>query len=50
MLEGELDAWIDGDLHRVRASDLVAFPSGTGICHTFLNNGEHEAKLLSGFT
>ena len=32
----------------VRAGDLVAFPAGTGICHTFINDGDREALLLSG--
>ena len=32
----------------MNAGDLAAFPSGTGICHTFLNDGEHEAVLLVG--
>ncbi len=48
VVEGELDAWIDGELHRVRTGDFIAFPAGTGICHTFLNNGEKDALLLSG--
>ena len=48
VLEGEIDAWIDGDLHRMRAGDLAAFPAGTGISHTFLNNGNHDAVLLVG--
>jgi len=48
VLEGEIDAWIDGELHRMRAGDLAAFPSGTGICHTFLNDGDREATLLVG--
>ena len=48
VVEGEVDAWIDGELHRMRAGDLAAFPSGTGICHTFLNDGDREALLLSG--
>ena len=48
VIEGEVDAWIDGDLHRLRAGDFVAFPAGTGICHTFLNDGERDALLLSG--
>lgn len=48
MLDGEVDAWIDGELHRMKAGDLAAFPSGTGICHTFLNNGASEATLLVG--
>jgi uncharacterized cupin superfamily protein len=48
VIEGEVDAWIDGHLHRMRAGDLAAFPAGTGICHTFINNSEHEALLLGG--
>jgi uncharacterized cupin superfamily protein len=48
VLDGEVDAWIDGELHRMKAGDLAAFPAGTGICHTFLNNGEREATLLVG--
>jgi uncharacterized cupin superfamily protein len=48
VLEGEVDAWIDGELHAMRVGDLAAFPAGTGICHCFINNGEHEALLLVG--
>jgi uncharacterized cupin superfamily protein len=48
VLGGEIDAWVDGMLHRMRAGDLAAFPAGTGICHTFINNGDREALLLVG--
>src|SRR5262245_185752 len=48
VVEGELDAWIDGELLRVRAGDFIAFPAGTGICHTFLNDGDRDAVLLAG--
>lgn len=48
VLEGEVDAWIDGSLHRMRPGDFAAFPAGTGICHCFINNGGHEALLLVG--
>ena len=48
VLEGEIDAWIDGELHRMTRGDLAAFPAGTGICHSFLNNGERDALLLVG--
>jgi uncharacterized cupin superfamily protein len=30
------------------AGDLAAFPCGTGICHTFLNNGQQDALVLVG--
>ena len=48
VVEGEVDAWINGDLHRMVAGDLAAFPAGTGICHCFINNGERDALLLVG--
>jgi uncharacterized cupin superfamily protein len=48
VIEGEVDAWIDGHLHRMVAGDLAAFPAGTGICHCFINNGDREALLLVG--
>lgn len=48
VLEGEVDAWIDGCLNRMVAGDLAAFPAGTGIAHTFLNNAIDDAVLLVG--
>lgn len=48
VIEGEISAWIDGEVHRLKAGDFVAFPAGTGICHTFINDGERDACLLSG--
>jgi uncharacterized cupin superfamily protein len=48
VLEGEVDAWIDGVIHRMRPGDFAAFPAGTGICHCFINNGADQALLLVG--
>ncbi len=48
VISGELDAWIDGHLHRMTAGDLAAFPAGTGTCHSLLNNGNADAVLLIG--
>jgi uncharacterized cupin superfamily protein len=48
VIEGEISAWIDGELHPLRAGDFVAFPAGTGVSHTFINDGERDARLLSG--
>jgi len=46
VLEGKPDVWIDGHLHELVEGDGVAFPAGTGIAHTFLNNSDAEVHLL----
>jgi uncharacterized cupin superfamily protein len=46
VIEGRPDAWIEGVLHSLSPGDSVAFPAGTGICHTFLNNTAEEVRLL----
>ena len=46
VLEGNPDVWIDGNLQRLEPGNSVAFPAGTGICHTFLNNTACEVRLL----
>jgi uncharacterized cupin superfamily protein len=48
VVAGVVEAWIDGDLHRMTAGDLAAFPAGTGICHCFINNSDREVLLLVG--
>ncbi|MBV8604508.1 MAG: cupin domain-containing protein [Pelomonas sp.] len=48
VIDGEVDAWIDGTLHRMTAGELAAFPAGTGISHCFINNGTRDALLLVG--
>jgi uncharacterized cupin superfamily protein len=48
VISGEVDCWVDGNLHRMRAGDLAAFPAGTGICHSFINNSDGETLLLVG--
>jgi len=48
VVDGEVDAWINGDLHRMVAGDLAAFPAGTGICHCFINNSERDVLLFVG--
>lgn len=46
VLEGTPDAWLDGELHRLKPGDSVGFPAGTGQCHSFINNTETEVRLL----
>jgi uncharacterized cupin superfamily protein len=46
VLSGRPDVWIDGVLHPLVPGDSVAFPAGTGICHTVLNNTDAEVTLL----
>jgi len=46
VLEGRPDVWLDGHLQALVPGDSVAFPAGTGISHTFLNNTQEEVRLL----
>lgn len=46
VLEGSPHVWINGNLHALMPGDAVAFPAGTGICHTFINNSNEEVRLL----
>jgi uncharacterized cupin superfamily protein len=46
VIEGRPDVWIDGELHALEPGDSVAFPAGTGICHTFLNNTNEDVRLM----
>jgi uncharacterized cupin superfamily protein len=48
VIEGQVDAWIDGTIHKMKAGDLAAFPVGTGVSHCFINNTDREVLLLVG--
>lgn len=48
VLDGTPSVWIDGVVHALRVGDFVALPSGTGVCHTFLNDSDHDARILVG--
>jgi uncharacterized cupin superfamily protein len=44
--EGRPSLWIDGHLFELAAGDSVAFPAGTGIAHSFINDSDAPVKLL----
>jgi len=46
VLEGNPQAWIDGNVYDLVPGDAVGFPSGTGITHTILNNSCEPVRLL----
>lgn len=48
VLSGNPDVWIDGEVYPLVKGDFVAFPSGTGIAHTFINNSDQFCLLLVG--
>jgi uncharacterized cupin superfamily protein len=48
VIEGNPHVWIDGEIHELAPGDFVAFPAGTGIAHTFLNNTKKTCVLLVG--
>ena len=48
VLEGNVSVWVDGVLYPMRPGAFAAFPSGTGICHCFINNSRRDVLLLVG--
>ena len=46
VLAGRPEVWIDGHLHPLQPGDAAAFPAGTGMAHTFINNTDTEVRLL----
>ena len=48
VVKGKPDVWINGEIYPLSEGDFVAFPSGTGIAHVFLNNTYEDAILLVG--
>ena len=46
VVEGRPSLWIDGHLIELDQGDAVAFPAGTGIAHSFINNSRAPVKLL----
>src|SRR5262245_57537026 len=46
VLEGTPDVWLDGVVYRLKAGEAVGFPAGTGLAHTFINNGDADVHLL----
>ena len=46
VIEGTPDCWLDGTLHRLQAGDGVGFVPGTGVAHCFINNTDHDVRLL----
>lgn len=48
VIEGAPEVWVDGHTHSLEPGDFVAFPSGTGISHCFINNSKSNALLLVG--
>lgn len=48
VIKGSPQVWINGNLHDLHDGDFVAFPAGTGITHTFINNTSEDVLLLVG--
>jgi uncharacterized cupin superfamily protein len=46
VLEGTPDLWADGELKRLEPGAGVAFPAGTGLAHTIINNTDKDVRIL----
>ena len=48
IIKGNAQVWLNGYLCDLVEGDFVAFPSGTGISHTFINNSDQDVLILVG--
>ena len=48
VIEGTPKVWVDGYVHDLTPGDFIAFPAGTGIAHTFINDTDTNVLLLVG--
>jgi len=46
VIEGNPQVWINGNIYDLEPGDGVAFPAGTGVGHTFINNTKSDVRLL----
>jgi uncharacterized cupin superfamily protein len=46
VIEGEPDLWADGPIKRLEPDTGIAFPAGTGLAYTFINNTDKDVRLL----
>jgi len=46
VLEGETTVWLDGYTKNISKDHFAAFPSGTGISHTLINNSKNDVKYI----
>ena len=46
VMEGRPTLWVDGTVRELSAGDAVAFPAGSGIAHSFINDSGEPVKLL----
>ncbi len=46
VVSGQPQVWLDGNVYALQPGDGVAFPAGTGIAHTFINDTKEDVHLL----
>lgn len=46
VIAGAPEVWIDGELYPLQPGEGIAFPAGTGIAHTFINNTNVDVQML----
>jgi len=46
VLDGHPTLWLDGHTKSLAPGDCAAFPAGTGIAHSFINDSDEPIRLL----
>lgn len=46
VVSGRPHVWVNGYIYQLEPGLCVGFPAGTGIAHTFINNGADKAEMV----
>lgn len=48
VISGTAKVWLDGHIRELGAGMFVAFPGGTGLAHTIINDGTEDVHMIVG--
>lgn len=46
VVSGRPHVWVNGYIYQLEPGFCVGFPAGTGVAHTFINNGSEKAEMI----
>jgi uncharacterized cupin superfamily protein len=46
VIKGEIDLWLNGHIKKLKKGEVIGFPPGTGVGHSFINNSKGDTHLF----